>query len=112
MSELGYRPTVPINTEDFARPEQREQWREANGMQVLSLHSDRFPGTSVDIFVYEPFDFVSEYDAALIGELLPGLPVRFVSIPTLIEMKLTAGRPRELDDIEHLRKLQESDHHQ
>lgn len=75
LSELGYQPTVPIDTEDFARPEQRERWREEKGMQVLNLQSDRFPGTSVDIFVYEPFDFASEYDAALIGELLPELPV-------------------------------------
>lgn len=111
LSELGYQPTVPINTEDFARPEKRERWRAQKGMQVLNLHSDRFPGTSVDIFVYEPFDFASEYEAALIGELLPELPVRFVSIPTLIEMKQTAGRPRDLDDIQHLRQLQESDSH-
>lgn len=108
LSELGYRPTVPIKVEDFARPEQRKQWREEKGMQVLNLHSDRFPGTSVDIFVYEPFDFDLEYEAALIGELLPDLPVRFVSIETLIEMKQAAGRPRDHDDIQHLEWLQES----
>lgn len=107
LSELGYRPTVPIKIEDFARPEQRKQWREEKGMQVLNLQSDRFLGTSVDIFVYEPFNFAVEYDAALIGELLPGLPVRFVSIPTLIEMKQAAGRPRDFDDIRHLKWIQE-----
>lgn len=109
LSELEFRPTVPIDVEDFARPDQREQWHKEKGMQVLNLQSDRFPGTSVDIFVYEPFDFSSEYESALIGELLPNLAVRFVSIPTLIDMKQSAARPRDLDDIEHLKRLQEAD---
>jgi hypothetical protein len=41
------------------------------------------------------------------GKLAPGLTVRFVSIPTLITMKQLANRPRDLDDIEHLRLIME-----
>jgi len=108
LAGIGYRPTVPIDAEAFARPEQRKRWREEKGMQVLNFHSDAFPGTSVDVFVYEPFDFAQEYDAALRGELLPGLDVRFVSIPALIRMKQAAGRPRDRDDIQHLQWLQEN----
>ncbi len=44
---------------------------------------------------------------ALQGELSPGLIVRFVSIPALIEMKKLANRPRDVDDIEHLRMILE-----
>jgi len=40
-------------------------------------------------------------------ELAPGLTVRFVSISTLIAMKQLANRPRDLDDIEHLRMIME-----
>ena len=58
--------------------------------------------SNVDVFVKEPFDFDSEYERALIGELSPDLFVRFVSIPALIAMKRIANRPRDLDDIEHL----------
>lgn len=47
---------------------------------------------------------------ALQGELLPGVVTRFVSIPTLIAMKYASGRPRDLDDIEHLRLLQKGSH--
>lgn len=43
----------------------------------------------------------------LIGEILPDLAVRFVSIPMLIQMKEAAGRPRDIDDIQHLKWLQE-----
>ncbi len=108
LAGIGYRPTVPIDADAFARPEQRQRWREEKGMQVLNFHSDAFPGTSVDIFVYEPFDFAHEYDIALRGELLPGIDVRFVSIPTLIRMKEEANHPRDLDDIQHLKWLQEN----
>ena len=62
---------------------------------------------TVDVFVSDPFDFDSEYEAAMQGELAPGLTVRFVSIPMLIKMKQLANRPRDLDDIEHLRMIVE-----
>ncbi|HSH85501.1 MAG TPA: nucleotidyl transferase AbiEii/AbiGii toxin family protein [Guyparkeria sp.] len=108
LDGIGYRPTVPIDADAFAQPEQRRRWREEKGMQVLNFQSDDYPGTSVDVFVYEPFNFSQEYDIAMQGELLPGINVRFVSIPTLIRMKQAAGRPRDLDDIRHLQWLQEN----
>lgn len=112
LAGIGYRPSIPIDAEAFAQPEQRTRWRDEKGMQVLNFHNDAFPGTSVDVFVHEPFDFTREYDAALNGELLPGVIVRFVSISTLISMKRAAGRPRDLDDIQHLEWLQENSSHE
>jgi hypothetical protein len=61
----------------------------------------------VDIFVAEPFDFDREYAIALRAEIAPEIEVRFVSVPTLISMKDAAGRPRDRDDIEHLRWILE-----
>jgi hypothetical protein len=103
LSTIGYRPAVPVTAAQFADTAQRQRWIEEKGMQVLNFFSDRHPETSVDIFVYAPFDFPTEYDRALQGEIAPSLPARFVCIPTLIEMKQAAGRPRDLDDIQHLR---------
>jgi hypothetical protein len=103
----GYRPMVPITAQQFANPVQRQQWIDEKGMQVLNFFSDNHPETTVDMFVYEPFDFAAEYSLALHGELLPGLYVRFVSIPTLIRMKELANRPRDIDDIQHLRWILE-----
>jgi hypothetical protein len=101
----GYRPLVPITSAQFANEEQRREWVEKKGMKVLNFFSDTHPETPVDVFVYEPFDFDREFDRALKGELLPGLPTYFVSIPALIQMKQAAGRPKDLDDIEHLTQL-------
>ena len=110
LAGLGYRPTVPVNAEQFADEAQRARWIRDKGMQVLNFASDRHRPVTVDVFVSEPFDFDNEYEAAMQGELAPGLTVRFVSISTLIAMKQLANRPRDLDDIEHLRMIMEEKH--
>lgn len=107
LASLGYRPLVPVTAEGFADAAQRGRWIAEKGMQVLNFFSDRHKSTSVDVFVTEPFDFDREYEIALRGDLKPGLTVRFVSIPTLIKMKEAAGRPRDIDDIQHLRLILE-----
>jgi predicted nucleotidyltransferase len=107
LAGLGYRPTVPVTGRQFADPARRLEWIEQKGMRVLNLFSDTHRETPLDLFVTEPFDFDREYEAAMRGEIAPGLEVRFVSIPTLIAMKEAAGRPRDLDDIQHLRWIQE-----
>jgi len=73
------------------------------GVRYLNFHSDRHRPVTVDVFVTEPFDFDGEYEIAMQGELAPGRMVRFVSLSTLIVMKQLANRPRDLNDIEHLR---------
>jgi hypothetical protein len=103
LAREGYRPTVSITAEQFADPEQRARWRAEKDMRVLNFFSDRYPETSIDVFVYDPFDFETEYQQALTTEVLPTLPTQFVSIPALIRMKEAAGRSRDLDDIQHLR---------
>lgn len=107
LATAGYKPNVPITADQFSDAGQRQRWIAEKGMQVLNFWSDQHPETSVDVFVHEPFAFDAEYEAALSTELLPGLVVRFVSISTLIRMKEAAGRPRDHDDIQHLRWILE-----
>jgi len=108
LSAIGYRPTVQVTAAAFAIPDNRKQWQEEKGMVVLNFFSDRHPTTRLDVFVDEPFEFASEYAASSKGELRTGLDVRFVSIPTLIRMKQAANRPKDIDDIQHLRWIQEN----
>ncbi|MBN1378204.1 MAG: hypothetical protein JXA04_03120 [Gammaproteobacteria bacterium] len=104
---LGFRPLVPVLAKDFADPEIRQHWTTEKNMVVFQMHSDQHPETRVDIFVNEPFDFDTEYSQALVGEVIPGFSVRFVSIQTLIEMKKAAGREKDLEDIRQLNILRE-----
>lgn len=108
LAGLGYRPRVPITAEMFSDPRQRETWITEKGMRVLNFQSDRHRETTVDIFVEEPFDFAAEYEASLIEDVAPGVPVRIVSLPTLLDLKRAAGRPQDLADIHELSLLDES----
>lgn len=105
LSHIGYRPTVPVSAADFANPAIRESWIKEKGMVVLNMWSPDFPDTPVDIFVTAPFDFEKVHTKALREHLDDGTPVYFVDIPTLIQMKMEAGRQKDMDDIDHLKAL-------
>ena len=105
LASLGYSPRVPVSADGFADPVQRQQWVVEKGMQVLNFHSDRHRETPVDIFVQEPFDFEREYERAVVDQIATGVPVRIVSLETLIQMKVAAGRPQDLADIAELRSM-------
>jgi hypothetical protein len=79
------------------------------GMRVLQFWSDAHRETPIDMFVDEPFAFQGEYDRALVKPLHATIPVRFVSLRTLIEMKQQAGRPQDLLDIAQLRMQTDRD---
>jgi hypothetical protein len=104
LEGLGYRPSVPITAAQFADKAQRQRWIDEKGMQVLQFWSDAHRETPIDIFVREPFPFDEECERALLKPLHGTIPVRFVSLATLIEMKRQAGRPEDLADIEQLSK--------
>jgi len=107
LLKLGYRPIVPVTSAQFADATLRESWIREKGMQVLQFWSDEHRETPIDLFVREPFPFDEEYQRALVKPLRGSIPVRFVSIPTLIRMKEAAGRPHDRIDIEHLRMMLE-----
>ena len=106
LFEIGYRLAIPVSVVDFADASKREAWRVEKGMIVLKLWSDDHRRTPVDVFVYEPFDFSEEFEKACLSELQPGIFARIVSLEALIEMKLVAGRPHDLMDIEELRRVE------
>ncbi|MGB8341633.1 MAG: hypothetical protein WCE51_08585 [Chthoniobacterales bacterium] len=111
LARLGYQPRVPITAAQFGDPAMRASWIRDKGMNVLQFASDAHRETPIDVFVIEPFDFDEEYRRALTDTVeIPSqapVPVRYVAIPALIAMKEAVGRPQDLDDIRHLRWIQE-----
>ena len=105
LGKLGYRPRVPVTADAFADPRRRAQLIADKGMMVLGFHSDRHRETPVDLFAAEPFDFAAEYAAALVEEVAPGVPIRFVRLEALLRLKRGAGRPQDLADIAELTQL-------
>ena len=105
LEDAGYRPRVPVTPEEFAIPENRERWRIEKGMVVFQLWSDMHRATPLDVFISEPFPFAEEQTRSPQFEIAPGLWAPFVSKETLIQMKKTAGRPQDLEDIRRLSRL-------
>lgn len=109
LGRLGYAPRIPITAEQFADRAQRARWVREKGMRVLNLFSDRHRETPIDVFVREPFPFEAAFAEAHRERIAPGVVMRFVDVRRLIAMKRKAGRPKDLDDIAHLRLLRKHD---
>ena len=105
LQGIGYEMNIPVTPEQFAQPALRESWRADKGMIVLKLWGDQHRRTPIDVFVYEPFDFDREYAAGSRLKVLGGQEAPVVSYQTLLAMKATAGRDRDLIDIQQLQKL-------
>ena len=108
LKALNYRPRAPVDFEQFVEPENRKQWIDQKGMTVFSLFSPDHPVTEIDLFVDPPLVFAEAYTRALRLEVAPGVGATFCSLDDLMNLKSKAGRPRDLEDIEQLRKIQEN----
>ena len=105
LVDLGLKPRLPVDPIQFADPVVREFWRKEKNMEVFSFFDPRNPVVTLDLFVYEPVPF---HELLLRAKLMDigGIRVPVCSIEHLIGLKLKAARPRDLDDIEHLREIQ------
>jgi hypothetical protein len=107
LRAIGYNFSIPVTPEDFANPELRERWRKDKQMVVLRLWSDEHRRTPVDVFVYEPFVFETEYQQARWEAVNANVKAPILRYDTLITMKRAAGRPQDLADIDDLQKIQQ-----
>ena len=60
LEGLEYQARAPVPLRDFAKEQVRRDWVKDKGLTVFSLWSPSHPGTEVDLFVQEPFDFAQE----------------------------------------------------
>lgn len=107
LERLGYRPKIPVTSEQFADRALRETWRTEKSLVVLNLWSDLSRETPIDVFVSEPFDFAAEHRAADWFPLAEGIQAPVIRLPALFAMKRSAGRPQDLNDIAELTRIEE-----
>jgi hypothetical protein len=108
LESLQYKPIVPVNPRDFADAAKRTEWIEQKNMLFFSLRSESHPVMPIDVFVSEPFAFDVEYNRALIEELGPNVPARFICLETLITMEEATGRSKDDEDVRQLKLLLEN----
>lgn len=106
---LGYEPNVPVQLLDFADPAKRRQWQDEKGMMVYQLISAELMDCPVDIFVEEPIAFSEMYPARVDYEISDRLKIPVIGLTHLKQLKRTAGRPRDLLDLEELNQLNAGD---
>jgi len=102
--ELGLKPRMPVRIDDIMEEEKRAEWKEEKNMAVFSLHDPKRPFFLVDVFIDVPFDFnevYNERERMKAGSVV--IPV--IPIGHLISMKEKTGRPQDISDAYHLRKI-------
>lgn len=104
MERLGYVPRVPVSPVELVSREKREEWIREKGAVVFTFLDPKNPLKHVDIFLSNPTDFAEAYAER---QVIPvgQTAISAVSLETLITMKETAGRPRDLEDVRHLKMI-------
>ena len=101
LTMAGYRPLAPVDPVALADPEQRREWQTERNMQVFSFWDSSNTRPTVDILLSPEVPFQELWAAASVMNL-GGHAVHVASIEHLIRMKVAAGRPQDLADIERL----------
>ena len=73
-------------------------------MQVFTMYDPNNPLRAVDLFVEPPVPFEDLWNRSEMIRL-PETEVRVASVGDIINMKKTAGRPQDLEDIKALEAL-------
>ncbi len=108
FEKLRYVPRPPVALTDFLCQENRRRWRIERNLLVFSLWNPDHPSTEVDLFNEEPFPFTDGLARSVRIDLSQHIRVPVIGLDDLICMKQKAGRPKDLDDIEQLRKIKEA----
>lgn len=75
-------------------------------MTVFSMMDPRNPLLTVDLFVESPLPFEGLWERAEVMRI-GGTEVRVASISDLVRMKRAVGRPRDVEDVERLREIEQ-----
>lgn len=105
MKELGYKPRLPVEAEDFANPSMRETWIAEKNMTVFTFYHPQRQINQVDVFVREPLKFDS-IEKELVWMKARDVTIPVVSLSHLKTLKRISGRPQDIADIEALEELE------
>ncbi len=106
MERLGYIPKVPVNPHEFISKEKRDEWIRNKGAIVFTFIDPKAPFKVIDIFLVNPIDFEEAYTNKKVMKI-KGISINIASIDDLIKMKSACGRPRDIEDIDHLMRIKE-----
>lgn len=103
--DLNLTPVLPVPLESLKDLPLLRQWHEQRRLQAFALQAPGLAGVTVDVLLFPPLDFATMDTRPTVFEIT-GVPVRVAAINDLIGLKSAAGRPIDLADIEHLKRIQ------
>jgi len=104
LSELGYRPRLPVDAKELLSSRTREEWKKTKGLMAFTFIHPKIQYQEVDLLLESPVPFEeADRDKAVVTIEAVGIPV--MSVDHLIAMKRAAGRQQDLDDIESLERI-------
>ena len=102
---LNLQPMLPVPLSALEDIDTLRRWHTERHLQAFALRSDQLAGVTLDVLLFppvDPNDMVKRAQQLVIA----GVPVALACIDDLIALKQSAGRPIDLADIEHLKRLQ------
>lgn len=105
--ELGMTPVLPVPLEALSDLEQLAQWHRERNLEAFALRAPGRPGVTLDVLLYPPLDYPDLRRHAVTFQA-GNIPVVVACIDDLIALKQAVGRPIDLADIEHLKRLKAS----
>lgn len=104
FERLGYAPRVPVKAAELISAGKRREWIDQKRAVVFTFIHPDAPFKMIDIFLDNPVDFEKAYERKT-RLIIGGIEVDVASVEDLMDMKKVSGRPRDLEDMEHLRKI-------
>lgn len=102
--EAGMSPVLPVPLESIGDLALLRQWAEKRNLKAFALNVPGLSGVTLDVLLFPPVAYV-DMSARAVRLDIAGVQVRLASIDDLIALKAAAGRPIDLSDIEHLRRI-------
>ena len=106
MARLEYTPRAPVKPADLISQEKRNAWIREKGAIVFTFVNIRRPSKQLDFFLANPVDFEDAYKRKQMKEV-SGVQIPIASIDDIIALKAVSGRPRDKEDIEHLKRIKD-----
>jgi hypothetical protein len=105
VTTLGYRPRNTVNAGDLLDPAIRATWKREKGMEVFSFLDPAQPMALIDVFIEEKIPYAEVMQEIVLMEAR-GITIPVVSLRHLKRLKMAAGRPQDLADIEAIEELE------
>jgi hypothetical protein len=103
--ELKLSPVLPVPLETLSQIDTLRQWHQQRNLQAFALRTPDMAGVTLDVLLFPPVP-PAEMCRRAVRLDVTGTPVNLASIDDLIALKQSVGRPIDLADIEHLKRLQ------